>query len=207
MQRILVPHRGSVTLAATDRSSARFPSIALGGIAVVVAFLAVVWLLMSAQTIAGTPRMMGSHQDTKNFPTVDPVSGTPAEWISTICQPRVQDASTQIERYPGSGVLYLFPNYRFKLPGSTYSAVCSAKDHNAPDSVLLVAQYPAEDPMQLDLANNGFKWYCFAADRGRLFVTATRADTWHTDDHGFGVSPILEPLETFGFNVYDSPGP
>jgi hypothetical protein len=208
MQRRPVPHRGSAAQSPIDRSGGWYlASMAFGGITVAIAFLTVIWLPMSAQTIAGTPTMIGPHHDTKNFPTVDPVSGTPAEWIPAICQPRVQDASTQIERYPGSGVLFLFPNNKFELPGSTYSAVCSTKDRNFSDPVLLVAQYPSEDPMQLDLANNGFKWYCFAADRGHLFVTATRADTWQTDAHGFGVSPVLEPLEAYGFNVYSSPGP
>jgi hypothetical protein len=87
-----------------------------------------------------------------------------------------------------SGAMLLSPNVGLSLPGATFQATCIAKDRTASDPLLLVAQYPTEDPMQLDLYRNGFQWYCFTAVGGRLFVAATR-DKEQTVDAGWSVSP------------------
>jgi hypothetical protein len=108
-------------------------------------------------------------------------------------------------RFRDSPRMSLFPNTGIELPGSISSAVCHARE-DASDPVLLVARYPSEDPLQHDLAHNGFKWYCFAADHGSLVVLATRAEDRVVAFNGFGVSPIVEPLMRFGFNVYDQSG-
>ncbi|MET0702601.1 MAG: hypothetical protein ABWY93_23355, partial [Mycobacterium sp.] len=115
-------------------------------------------------------------------------------------------SDTGIQR-PGRGVFYGFPNDAFYLPHAAYSALCSAKTSAASDWVLVVAQFASEDPMQIDLAVNGVQWYCFAAHQGGLFVIGTRAEESAPGPHGLSVSPVLEPLTTFGFNVYRDPGP
>jgi hypothetical protein len=92
-----------------------------------------------------------------------------------------------------------------ELPGSTFDAACAAREKSASEPSILVAEYPSEDPMQHDLAQNGFEWYCFAATGGHLFVAATRA-TEQTTDSGWSVSPVLLPLAVFGFNIYNGPG-
>lgn len=87
----------------------------------------------------------------------------------------------------------------------TSRRLCAPVATSASEPFILVAEYPSEDPMQRDLARNGFEWYCFAAARGRLFVAATRA-TERTTDSGWSVSPVLLPLADFGFNIYSGPG-
>jgi hypothetical protein len=158
------------------------------------------------RTVEGSPRMIGPHRYDDRFPGVDPVSGGAAEWVTTICQPFHPPWYARL--YIGSrNPVYLFPNKKFALPGATSSAVCRAQGANPSEPDLLVARYPAEDPMQADLARNGVKWYCFAVDHDALTVFATTADDRATSPTGWNVSPLLEPLEEhFGFNVYSGPG-
>jgi hypothetical protein len=59
--------------------------------------------------------------------------------------------------------------------------------------------------MQQDLLRNNFQWYAFAADRGELLVIATQASE-QTSQNGWGVSPALAPLTTYGFSIYSNPG-
>lgn len=51
-----------------------------------------------------------------------------------------------------------------------------------------------------------FRWYSFGAYRGSLVVIATRADEATPGSEGFAVSPALEPLAGFGFDIYSGPG-
>ena len=165
----------------------------------------VVCLVIAAQPVSGTPTMAGPGRRDEHFPTVNVVSGTPVDWAAAICAPRIPYVKAPIDPFSVSGVLLLSPSSGLSLPGSTFHAACIAKERTASDPLLLVAQYPSEDPMQQDLAHNGFQWYCFAAVGGHLFVTATRAPETVMDS-GWSVSPILQPLARFGFNVYGNPG-
>ncbi|WP_179473777.1 hypothetical protein [Mycolicibacterium vinylchloridicum] len=149
---------------------------------------------------------VGKPRQDPNFPTVDPVSGTPDAWISVVCAPRLRQEHIGGDRLPAAGTVLLSPNTTFDVPRATYSAVCLATDDSASDPVLLAAQYLDEDSMQLDLADNGIEWYCFAGHQGRLVVIATRADEREAGPNGFTVSPVLRPLTSYGFNVYSDPG-
>jgi hypothetical protein len=180
-------------------------SIALCGFTAVAAIAAVVWLVFSVQMIAGTPRMVGPSHDDKNFPTVNAVSGVPSEWIAAVCKPHIPYAGLAI--FP-TEVVFLYPNTTFDLRRATFSAVCPARYEGVSDPVVMVAEYPSEDPMQLDLDDNGLQWYCFAADHGHLFVLATRAEEQGAgSSNGLGDTPVLAPLEADGFNVYRNSGP
>jgi hypothetical protein len=167
--------------------------------------LVVMCLVLAAQPISGTPTRVGPSRTDEKFPTVDVVSGTPVDWVAAICAPRTPFVKAPIDPFNVSGDLRLSPSVGLSLPGSTFHASCIAKDRTASDPLLLVAQYPSEDPLQHDLARNGFQWYCFAAVRGRLFVTATRAKE-QVMDSAWSVSPVLQPLARFGFNIYANPG-
>jgi hypothetical protein len=156
--------------------------------------------------IAGTPRMFGPSHDDKNFPTVNAVSGVPSEWIAAVCKPHTPYAQDGFAFFPADG-LFLYPNTTFDLRRATYSAVCPARDEGASDPVVMIAEYPFEDPMQLDLDANGLQWYCFAADHGHLFVLATRVEEQGAgSSNGLGDTPVLAPLEADGFNVYRNSG-
>jgi hypothetical protein len=128
----------------------------------------------------------------EDFSTVNRVSGGPAEWIAAVCEPFL--------RIPATG---------FHLPNSTFLAVCQARIR--PDdrivNPILIARFPSEVPMQIDLANNGIEWYAFAVDQGELIVFATRSPLRVPDPYtNLGDSPMLEGLKQFGFNIYSSPG-
>ena len=166
---------------------------------------AAICLVIAAQPISGTPRMIGPSHDEANFPTVNAVSGTPAEWIAAICTPYIPSIRPELDPVSVSGAVLLSPSAGLDLPGSTFNAACAARERSASEPFILVAEYPSEDPMQRDLAQNGFEWYCFAAARGRLFVAATRASE-RTTDSGWSVSPVLLPLAIFGFHIYSGPG-
>jgi hypothetical protein len=161
--------------------------------------------IIAAQPITGIPTRGGPGRTDQRFPTVNVVSGTPVDWVAAICAPRIPFVKAPIDPMTVSGALLLSPSTGLSLPGSTFHAACIAKERTAAEPLLLVTQYPTEDLMQRDLARNGFQWYCFAAANGRLFVTATRAkDT--VMDNGWSVSPVLQPLAKFGFNIYSDPG-
>jgi hypothetical protein len=180
----------------------------LAGLLVFVTISGVIWTLVSMQTADGVPKAIGAGKPTQDpaFLTVDPVSGTPTDWVSAVCQERVHQVRSEIGN-PLRGIGFLYPNTKFHLPGSTYSAVCTARTKAASDPVVLVAEYPDEDSMQIDLANNGVKWYCFAGHRGRLLAIATRAAESEMGSNGLATSPVLQPLTSYKFNVYSDPGP
>ena len=168
----------------------------VGG-AVVVA-LVMTLCLLAPDTITGTPKRVGRSSD-KNFPTVHAVDGTPDEWIATVCRPLAGTAWS-------AGPQYIAPNTVFAVPRALRSAVCRAWHDEVSDPVLLIAEYPSEKPMQIDLADNGINWYCFAAANGKLFVIATRNDDLAKGANGLNGSPVLLPLVAYGFIVYPSPG-
>ena len=199
----LVPDERPAVRASRD-DSGRWFRIRLAGIGCI-ALLAVICLVLTAQPISGTPRMVGPSHDAANFPTVNAVSGTPADWIAAICTPYMPSIRPELDSVSVSGALLLSPGAGLELPGATFNAACAARKESASEPFILVAEYPSEDPMQRDLARNGFEWYCFAAEHGRLFVAATRA-VERTTDSGWSVSPVLLPLADFGFNIYSGPG-
>jgi hypothetical protein len=125
------------------------------------------------------------------------------DWITTVCRPNTFSIF-KIELFPAN-LMLLHPNTVFSLPRSARSAVCSARNDEASDAVVLIAEYPSEDLMQLDLAENAIKWYCFAAVDDNLFVMATRAEERVMGGNGLNASPVLEPLVDDGFIVYSGP--
>jgi hypothetical protein len=74
------------------------------------------------------------------------------------------------------------------------------------DALLLVARYATEDAMQIDLAKNEFKWYCFATDQGTLVVITTRAEEEVSAPDGFEASSALETPEPIRFQHIRRPG-
>ncbi|GFG49033.1 hypothetical protein MAGR_04740 [Mycolicibacterium agri] len=178
-------------------------AITVGGTSLAALFT-VIWLVFATQTIAGTPRMIGRSHNDPNFPNVHAVSGMPSEWIATVCKPHAY-ANFWTALFPAKAQ-YLYPNTAFHLPRSVHSALCSAKYEEASDPVVLIAVYQSEDLMQLDLADNGIQWYCFAAVDGNLFVMATRAEERVMGANSLNASPVLAPLVDDGFIVYADPG-
>jgi hypothetical protein len=165
------------------------------------------WSGGATRTVAGSARMTGFHHVDTRFPGVDPVSGVVADWVSTVCQPIGSPWYARL--LPGGRPpVYFVANRRFTVPAAISSALCRSRGVDpAAEPNLLIARYPAEDPMQADLARNGVNWYCFGVDRDALTVFATTADEQTTSATGWMVSPVLEPLEKhFGFNVYSNPG-
>ncbi|WP_319457408.1 MULTISPECIES: hypothetical protein [unclassified Mycobacterium] len=119
------------------------------------------------------------------------VSHWPTQWVDAVCEPP----------------LHQLRNYK-RLPNATYTASCrSLIKYQGDVDYLMVAFCPGELPMQVDLSNEGYTFYSFASYYGSLFVVATVSDTTVTGNDGLGVSPSLQPLEQFGFNVYRDPGP
>jgi hypothetical protein len=145
--------------------------------------------------------MIGRSHHDPNFPTVHAVSGMPTEWIATVCKPR---ASFWNARFPAKAQ-YLYPSTAFHLPRSVHSAACPAKHEEISDPLVLIAAYRSEDLMERDLADNGIRWYCFAAVDGSLFVMATRAEERVMGANGLNASPVLAPLVDDGFVVYAGP--
>jgi hypothetical protein len=148
--------------------------------------------------------LLGPSHDDKNFPLSMRVSGVPSEWIAAVCRPHTPYAGLAL--FP-TDVVVLYPNTTFDLRRATYSAVCPARYEGVSDSVVMIAEYPSEDPMQFDLDGNGLQWYCFGADHGHLFVLAKRAQEQGAgSSNGLGDTPVLAPLEADGFNVYRKSG-
>jgi hypothetical protein len=95
-----------------------------------------------------------------------------------------------------------------RLPHASTIALCRAQVRPDGEVVnLTIARFPAELPMQVDLANEGYQWYAFAFDRGAMMAFATFSEVAVTDPiTGLGESPVLQPLKQFGFNIYSRPG-
>lgn len=144
-------------------------------------------------TLAALLKPYGPKPSPQDFSTVDPVSGSPALWMAAVCSPQFGARATG-----------------FHLPNATYSTVCQARIH--PDGggaiePILIARFPSEEPLQLDLDNNGVEWYAFAVDQGGLVAFATCSPLVASDPHtNLGESPLLVPLKQFGFTIYSDPG-
>ncbi len=125
--------------------------------------------------------------------SINRVRQWPADWVAAVCEPPVYELRTPYER----------------MPHATALAICEARvQPNGEYLNITIARFPSELPMQVDLVNDGYKWYAFAFDRGQLQAFATFSDVRVTDpETGMGESPVLQPLEQFGFNIYSGPGP
>ena len=126
------------------------------------------------------------------FEELNRVSHWPADWVASVCEPPV----------------YQLRNYE-RLPNSTHNAACRARVEPNGDAVnLMIARFPSELAMQVDLSNEGYEWYAFAFDHGQLVAFATFSSVAVTDPvTNLGESPVLQPLKQFGFNIYSGPGP
>jgi hypothetical protein len=125
------------------------------------------------------------------YENVNRVSGSPRQWLEAVCAPP----------------LYQFRDYQ-RLPNATSTASCrSLTEYAGEGSYLMIARFPSELPMQVDLGNERYPFYAFARESGSLIAFATGSRTSVISTRGLGVSPYLQPLEHFGFNVYSSPGP
>jgi hypothetical protein len=126
------------------------------------------------------------------FAEINKVSRWPADWINAVCQPP----------------LYQLRNYT-RLPHALVNASCrSLKTPTGDIDYLMISRFPSELPMQVDLHNEGYKYYAFAYDHGSLISFETTDDTRVPDPvTNLGESPILLPLKQFGFHIYADPGP
>jgi hypothetical protein len=125
------------------------------------------------------------------YENVDRVSGWPRQWLEAVCSPPLH----QLRDYQ-------------RLPNATSTASCrSLVEYSGEVSYLMIARFPSELPMQVDLGNEGYPFYAFARESGSLIAFATVSRTSVTGTDGLATSPYLEPLEDFGFNVYSGPGP
>lgn len=127
------------------------------------------------------------------FASINRVAQWPTDWIAAVCEPPVYHLRA--------------PNARF--PHATASAVCKARvQPNGEYAEVVFTFFTAELPMQVDLFNNNYKWYAFAYDHGEMITFATYCDAEVVDPNSsFSESPVLQPLERFGFNIYSRPGP
>jgi hypothetical protein len=126
------------------------------------------------------------------FAEINRVTHWPPDWIAAVCEPPVYEIRTPYAR----------------LPHATANAVCKARIQPNGEVVdVTIARFPAELPMQVDLLNEGYKWYAFAFDRGEMMAFATFLDVSVTDPiTNLGESPVLQPLKQFGFIIYSGPG-
>lgn len=165
--------------------------IALGAAGLTIALVAAVaatTLHISPTTVAGQAIRNGVPE-APELEQVNRVTRSPADWIAAVCE------------LP----LHPLPHYT-RLPHATDTASCRSRDENGSSVALLVARFPNEFLLQLDLGNEGYAYYAFAYRNGTMFTIATMSRQSMTNAQGFGVSPALEPLERFGFNVYSGPG-
>ncbi|WP_396911188.1 hypothetical protein [Mycolicibacterium sp.] len=129
----------------------------------------------------------------EEFASISRVSHWPADWVAAVCEPPLYRLRTP---YP-------------RLPHATAAAVCQARVAPDGDVVhVLVARFPAELPMQVDLVNDGYQWYAFTVEDDEMMVFANFSEVAESDDTAnLGEPPALRPLKRFGFTIYSSPGP
>jgi hypothetical protein len=167
----------------------------IGGIIVVVAILAGEVSLLQALTphkraVAQLRNPMPLDQA---YAEIDRVSHWPADWINSVCEPP----------------LYRLRNYK-RLPDALSNASCQSRTTGSGDLVnyLIISRFPSELAMQVDLSNEGYKWYAFTFDHGSLVSFATASDDpGVTGTNGLSEIPVLQPLKQFGFSIYSRPGP
>jgi hypothetical protein len=126
------------------------------------------------------------------YSSINAVREWPSDWVGAVCSPPVYDV-----RVP----------YR-ELPNATSVAACSAREHpRGQVTNVMMARFPNELAMQVDLANEGSQWYAFTyVDGGMLAFASSAVDS--TADPAVSVGEaVLEPLRQFGFSIYSTPGP
>lgn len=188
-------------LEACDRGWKRRAWLAGMALAVVAVTIATVALLLAlASNLSGFARSgervavrLHNLPPGDEFESINRVAQWPADWIAAVCEPPIYHLRA--------------PNARF--PHATASAVCKARVQ--PDgeyAEVVFALFTAELPMQVDLFNNNYNWYAFAYDHGEMITFATYCDAEVVDPNSnLSASPVLQPLERFGFNIYSRPGP
>ncbi|UBV18083.1 hypothetical protein [Mycolicibacterium fortuitum] len=129
----------------------------------------------------------------EEFASINRVSHWPADWVAAVCEPPLYRLRTPYSR----------------LPHATAAAVCRALVTPDGDVAhVLVARFPAELPMQVDLVNDGYQWYAFTVEDDEMVVFATFSGMVEADHTtSVGEPPALRPLKRFGFTIYSSPGP
>jgi hypothetical protein len=168
-----------------------------GAVAMVIAMIAVVTLLPSLAAVIpreraavrlGSPLPPGDE-----FAEINRVTHWPPDWIAAVCDGPVYQLRIPYKR----------------LPNATAGGVCKARIRPGGEvDDLTILRFPSELPMQIDLLNEGYKWYAFAFDRGEMMVFATFSEVTVTDPTtNLGESPVLQPLKQFGFIIYGDPGP
>jgi hypothetical protein len=136
----------------------------------VIAMIAVMTLLPSLAPVIpreraavrlGSPLPPGDE-----FAEINRVTHWPPDWIATVCESQVYQIRIPYKR----------------LPDATAAGACRARIRPDGEVVdITIARFPAELPMQIDLLNEGYKWYAFAFDRGEMMVFATFSDVTVTD--------------------------
>ncbi|MFC7672564.1 hypothetical protein ACFQWH_05750 [Mycolicibacterium sp. GCM10028919] len=167
--------------------------LAIGAVIVVI-----VEIVAGSMTLASATPKSRAAVSLRNAVPVDPeyenvnrVAGWPREWLEAVCAPPLH----QLHDYQ-------------RLPNATSTASCrSATEYAGEGTYLMIARFPSELPMQVDLGNERYRYYAFARESGSLIAMATVSRTSVISSRGLAVSPYLQPLEQFGFNVYSGPGP
>ncbi|ORA27406.1 hypothetical protein [Mycobacterium aquaticum] len=170
--------------------------VAVAGTVVVALVAAVVMLalpIFQKPPERGAARLASPVPPDREFAYINPVSQWPSDWTAAVCHSLPYEVRMPYAR----------------LPNATATAVCRARIRPNGDVVnVTIARFPAELPMQIDLLNDGYKWYAFAYDHGQMMAFATYSEVTVTDPKtNLGESPVLQPLKQFGFNVYSGPGP
>ncbi len=126
------------------------------------------------------------------FSAINKVREWPSDWAAAVCVPPVYDV-----RVP----------YK-ELPNATAVAACSARVHpRGQVTNMMIARFPTELAMQVDLANEGSQWYAFTFVDGGMLAFASSADDPNTDPAVSVGKAVLQPLRQYGFGIYGSPGP
>jgi hypothetical protein len=126
------------------------------------------------------------------FSAINTVQDWPSDWVAAVCATPVYEV-----RVP----------YR-ELPNATSVAACSARMHpHGQVTNVMMARFPTELAMQVDLANEGSRWYAFTFVDGGMLAFASSADNSTADPEVSVGNAVLRPLRQFGFNIYSTPGP
>ena len=95
-----------------------------------------------------------------------------------------------------------------ELPNATAVAACSARvQPRGQVTNVMMARFPTELTMQVDLANEGSQWYAFTFVDGGMLAFASSADNPNTDPEASVGKAVPEPLCQYGFIIYSTPGP
>ena len=161
---------------------------AIGSTIAVAVAVAVAMATLSPNPVAGE-RIRSAVPTAPELEQVNRVTQKPDDWIAAVCEMPLRP----------------LPDYS-RLPHATDTSSCRSLNATGSSVSLLIARFPTEFVLQLDLGNEGYAYYAFAYRDGSMFTIATMSRDSVTDGQGFGVSRALEPLERFGFNVYGEPG-